>query len=397
LNNYHRNRIRAVAAAGAAAVFASPAGRLLAQPQGRPQSPEQGQGEVAPAAPAAQQQPQQRQRVPLEPPLKVGFVHAGSIHEVGWTHQHDLGRIALEKELGSQVECAYMERVPEGQDAERVLRDMVSQGRRLIFSTAFGFMDPTVRVAREFSDFAFENATGYKTLDNVAVYNARFYEGRYLAGLLAGHSSESGVIGYVAAMPIPEVLQGINAFTVAARSVNPKLEVRVIWINGWHDAERERDAALALISQGSDVLTHHTDTAAVAEVAEQKRRLLIGYNSDLREIAPTMHLASVTHHWGRYYIRRAREVLDGSWTSANTWGGLADDFVRLESFARRVPASVRREIRNRGEDIAKGRLLPFSGPLKSNDGKQRVADGFLTDEALHRMDWLVEGIVGKIR
>jgi simple sugar transport system substrate-binding protein len=333
----------------------------------------------------------------VEPPLKVGFVYVGSVGEAGWTHQHDLGRIALEKTLGASVECAYMERVPEGQDAERVIRDMVSQNRRLIFSTAFGFMDPTVRVAREFPDFAFENATGYKTMENVAVYNARFYEGRYLAGLLAGHASESGVIGYVAAMPIPEVLQGINAFTIAARSVNPKLEVRVIWVNSWFDAERERDAALSLISQGSDLLTHHTDTTAVAEVAEQKRRLLIGYNSDMRDVAPTVHLASVTHHWGRYYIRRAREVLDGTWSSTNTWGGIAEDFIRLESFSRRVPASLRREIRACSDDIATGKLLPFSGPLKSNDGKVRLEDGVMTDEALHQMDWLVEGVLGKIR
>ena len=373
LNNYHRSRIRVAVAAGAGLLLAAPAGRLLAQ------------------------QPPARQRQPVEPPLKVGFVYVGSIDESGWTHQHDLGRIALEKELGTKVECAYMERVPEGQDAERVIRDMVSQGRRLIFTTAFGFMDPTVRVAREFPDFAFENATGYKTAENVAVYNARFYEGRYLAGLLAGHASESGVIGYVAAMPIPEVLRGINAFTIAARTVNPKLEVRVIWVNSWYDAERERDAALSLISQGADLLTHHTDTVAVAEVAEQKRRLLIGYNSDMREVAPTMQLASVTHHWGRYYIKRARAVLDGSWTTANTWGGLAEDFIRLDSLSRRVPASVRREIRVHGELIAKGKLRPFSGPLKSNDGEVRVEDGFLTDEALQRMDWLVEGIIGKIR
>ena len=343
------------------------------------------------------QQPPVRSRLPVEPPLKVGFVYVGSVTEAGWTRQHELGRIALERALGSSVEAAYVERVPEGQDAERVIRDMVSQGRRLIFSTAFGFMDPTVRVAREFPDFAFENATGYKTLENVAVYNARFYEGRYLAGLLAGHSSESGVIGYVAAMPIPEVLQGINAFTIAARTVNPKLEVRVIWVNSWYDAEREREAALSLISQGADLLTHHTDTATVAEVAEQKRRLLIGYNSDMRDVAPTMHLASVTHHWGRYYIRRAREVLDGTWTSTETWGGLDEDFIRLESFSRRVPSSVRQEIRARNEDIARGKLLPFSGPLKSNDGQLRVGEGVMDDDALHRMDWLVEGIIGRIR
>jgi simple sugar transport system substrate-binding protein len=375
LNNNHRNRVRAVAAAGAGLLLASPAGRLLAQ------SPSQ----------------LPRVRLPLEPPLKVGFVYGGSVSEAGWTRQHELGRVALERALGTSVEAAYVERVPEGQDAERVIRDMVSQGRRLIFTTAFGFMDPTVRVARDFPDFAFENATGYKTLDNVAVYNARFYEGRYLAGLLAGHASDSGVIGYVAAMPIPEVLQGINAFTIAARTVNPKLEVRVIWVNSWFDAERERDAALSLISQGADLLTHHTDTVAVAEVAEQQRRRLIGYNSDMRDVAPSMHLASITHHWGRYYIRRAREVLDGTWTSANTWGGIDQDFIRLESFSRKVRSSVRQEIRKASEDIAEGRLIPFSGPLKSNDGKVRLGDGVMTDEALHRMDWLVEGVIGRIR
>ena len=368
LNYHHRSRIRAVAAAGAGLLLASPVGRLSAQP-----------------------------KAPLEPPLKIGFVYVGSITEAGWTHQHELGRLALEKSLGTAVESAYVERVPEGQDAERVIRDMVSQGRRLIFSTAFGFMDPTVRVAREFPDVAFENATGYKTAENVAVYNARFYEGRYLAGLIAGHASESGVIGYVAAMPIPEVLQGLNAFTIAARTVNPKLEVRVIWVNSWYDAERERDAALSLISQGADLLTHHTDTIAVAEVAEQKGRLLIGYHSDMREAAPTMHLASVTHHWGSYYIKRSRAVLGATWASADTWGGIADDFVRVESISRKMPASARREIRARNDDIAEGKLVPFSGPLKSNDGKVRLEDGVLTDDALHRMDWLAEGVIGKIR
>jgi simple sugar transport system substrate-binding protein len=336
-------------------------------------------------------------REPVAPPLKIGFVYVGSISEAGWTHQHELGRLALEKALGTSAESAYVERVPEGQDAERVLRDMVSQGRRLIFTTAFGFMDPTIRVARDFPGVAFENATGYKTSENVAVYNARFYEGRYLAGLIAGHASESGVIGYVAAMPIPEVLQGINAFTIAARTVNPKLEVRVIWVNSWYDAERERDAAFSLISQGADLLTHHTDTIAVAEVAEQKRRRLIGYHSDMKEAAPTMHLASVTHHWGSYYIKRSRAVLGGTWTSASTWGGMADDFVRVESLSRDVPASVRRQINARRDDIVDGRLVPFTGPLKSNDGKLRLGDGVLTDDALQQMDWLAEGVIGKIR
>lgn len=334
---------------------------------------------------------------PVEPPLKVGFVYVGSIAEVGWTHQHELGRLALDKSLGSLVETAYVERVPEGQDAERVIRDMVAQGRRLIFTTAFGFMDPTVRVAREFPEVAFENATGYKTSENVAVYNGRFYEGRYLAGLIAGHASESGVVGYVAAMPIPEVLQGINAFTIAARTINPKLEVRVIWVNSWYDEARERDAALSLISQGADLLTHHTDTLAVARVAQEKRRLLIGYHSDLKDIAPDVQLASVTQHWGRYYIERSRAMLDSNWASADTWGGIAEDFVRLESISSKLPLSVRRAVRASSAEIAAGKLLPFSGLLKSNEGKVQLEDGFMTDYALHHMDWLAEGVIGRIR
>ena len=329
--------------------------------------------------------------------LKACWVYVGPIGDFGYSYQHHQGLLDGQEHFGDKVETAYLENVSEGPDAERAFERLARQDCKIIFGTSFGFMDPMVKVAAKFPDVKFEHATGYKTAENVAVYNARFYEGRYLAGLLAGHASESGVIGYVAAMPIPEVLRGINAFTIAARTVNPKLEVRVIWVNSWYDAERERDAALSLISQGADLLTHHTDTVAVAEVAEQKRRLLIGYNSDMREVAPTMQLASVTHHWGRYYIKRARAVLDGSWTTANTWGGLAEDFIRLDSLSRRVPASVRREIRVHGELIAKGKLRPFSGPLKSNDGEVRVEDGFLTDEALQRMDWLVEGIIGKIR
>ena len=180
-------------------------------------------------------------------------------------------------------------------------------------------------------------------------------------------------------------------------TVNPKLEVRVIWVNSWYDEDRERDAALSLISQGADLLTHHTDTIAVAQVAEQKQRLLIGYHSDMKEVAPTMHLASVTHHWGRYYIKRSQAVLDGVWASADTWGGLAQDFVRVESISRKLPLWVRRTVQARRDEIADGKLVPFSGQLKSNDGKVRLEDGMLTDDALHRMDWLAEGVIGKIR
>lgn len=330
-------------------------------------------------------------------PLRVGFVHVGSVEDVGWTHQQDLGRIALEKTLGAQVQTDMVDQVPEGQEAERVIRDLIDRGCRLVFTTAYGFMDPTIRIARDFPGCVFENSTGYKTATNVGVYNARFYEGRYLAGLIAGHLSRSGVVGYVAAVPIPEVLQGINAFTMAARTVNPKFEVRVIWVNSWYDPAREHDAAMTLLSQGADLLTHHTDTVAVAEAAEQKGRMLIGYHSDLSKVAPSVHLASVTHHWGRYFISRTRDTIDGNWTSDQTWGGLKEDFVRIESISSKVPQSVRRQVRTATAAIESGKLDIFSGRLVNNDGKVLQEEGSLSDELLHKMDWLTEGVIGRIR
>lgn len=336
-------------------------------------------------------------RQPVDPPVDVGFIYVSPIGSAGWTHQHDLGRLALDRALPEQVRSRYVESVAEGPDAERVIRDLATQGCKLVFATSFGYMDAVIRVARSFPDQAFEHASGYKMADNVSVYNARFYEGRYLAGLIAGQMSRSHVIGYVAAMPIPEVLQGINAFTIAARSIDPRIEVRVVWTHAWYDPGRERDAALTLIGQRADLLTHHTDSPTVVQAAEERGVQSIGYHSDMSRLAPKHHLASVTHHWGDYYVSRVRALLDGKWTVGNRTGGLADRAVRLESIAAAVPQQTQQLVARRTREIAEKKRHPFIGPVVSNDGRTRIAaEAILDDDALGKMDWLVEGVVGRV-
>src|SRR5215468_11702160 len=256
---------------------------------------------------------------PADEPFKVGFVYVSPISDAGWTFQHDSGRKEMEKALGGKVVSKYVENVPEGADAERVIRELAQTGNKIIFTTSFGYMNPTIKVAQQFAKNDFEHATGYKTDANVGIYNARFYEGRYLAGIVAGKMTKTNVAGYVAAFPIPEVVQGINAFTQGMRSVNPKAEVKVIWTNSWFDPGREREAAETLISQGADVLTHHTDSTAVVQTAEAKKVYSVAYHSDMSKYGPNSQLTAVTHVWDKYYTDRAKAVLDGTWKPDNVW------------------------------------------------------------------------------
>ncbi len=333
---------------------------------------------------------------PASAQLKVGFVYVAPITDAGWVRQHEEGRQALQAALGPQVQTQYVENVPEGPDAERVIRDLARQGHRLIFTPSFGYMEPTLAVARDFPDVKFESITGYKTAPNVAVANARYYEGRYLAGIAAGRMSKTGVAGYVAGFPIPEVLQGINAFTLGMRSVNPKAQVRVVWLNDWFNPPRERDAAIALFNQDADVLAFHTASTAVMAVAQERGRLAIAYHSDMRKVAPDAQLLAVTHHWGDYYARRAHEVLAGRWASGNTWGGIREGMVKVGDFGPKVPEAVRQEVLARQRDIAAGRLKPFAGPFSDNEGRAILGAGqALTDAQILGMDYLVAGVVGK--
>lgn len=330
------------------------------------------------------------------PPLKVGFVYVSPVGDAGWTYQHDLGRRAMEKALGDKVRTTIVESVAEGPDAERVMRDLARQGNRLIFATSFGYLEPALRVAADFPDVRFEQTGGYKTAPNLNTYNARYYEGRYLAGLLAGKVSKSGVAGYVAGFPVPEVIQGINAFALGMRAVNANAVVKVVWLDTWFDPARERDAAITLINQGADVLTNHSASTAVVQTAEEKGVAVIAYQSDMRRIAPRAQLTAITHEWGGYYIKVARSVLDGTWKVRPVWGGMKDGFVRLAPFNASVPKDVASFVAAREADLVAGHLHPFAGRIVDRDGRVRLEAGLMPDAQIATMNWFAQGVVGTL-
>ncbi len=331
-------------------------------------------------------------------PLKIGFVYVGPIGDGGWTYQHDQGRLAVEAEFGDRVETIYQESVPEGADAERVLTQMALGGAGLIFTTSFGYMDATVNVAAKFPDVKFEHATGYKRADNVATYDARFYEGRAVIGTIAGRMTKTNKIGYIASFPIPEVIQGINSSFLHARKVNPDVEMVVIWAYTWFDPAKEADAAKAMIEQGVDVILQHTDsTAPLAEAAKTEGIIGFGQASDMAAYMPTPRVSSIIDNWAPYYIKRVQAALDGTWESTNTWGGIADGEVVIGEITEAVPAEVKAEAEAMRDQIAAGSYHPFTGPINKQDGSAWLAEGEVaTDEQLVAMDFYVEGMAGEI-
>jgi len=336
-------------------------------------------------------------QAPAQTPVKVGFVYVSPISDAGWTFQHDQGRKQMEQALGSKVQSKYVENVAEGADAERVIRELAQSGNTIIFTTSFGYMNPTEKVAKQFPKNDFMHATGYKMGPNMGNYNARFYEGRYLTGVIAGKMTKSNILGYVAAFPIPEVLQGINAFARGARSVNPKAEVRVIWVNSWYDPGKEREAALTLISQGADIVTHHTDSTAVVQAAEEKGKYAFGYHSDMSKYGPKAHLTATTHQWGDFYTRQVQEVIAGTWKPTSTWGGYKEGMIKLAPLNPAVPADVKETVVKLEGELKAGKFHPFTGPVKDQSGKERVPAGkVISDDELGKMDYYVEGVAGNL-
>ena len=330
-------------------------------------------------------------------PTKVGFVYVGPIGDHGWTYRHDKGRLAIEEAFGDKVETSYVESVPEGADAERVIRKLASSGHDLIFTTSFGYMNPTVKVAKQFPNVKFEHATGYKRSKNVSTYAARFYEGRVIAGILAGRMTKSNVIGYIGSFPIPEVVRGINAFTLAMRKVNPDAEVKVVWVNSWYDPGKEGDAAKALIDQGADIILQHTDSPAPLQVAQERGVFAVGQASDMTHFGPKAHLTSIVDVWDSYYIAKTKAVMDGTWTSEDTWTGLKAGMLEMATYNEAIPDEVVAEAEAAREAIEAGTLHPFQGPIMDQDGNEMVAAGAVAEDgALLSMDWYVQGVQGKL-
>jgi simple sugar transport system substrate-binding protein len=316
----------------------------------------------------------------------------------GWTFAHDNARKALEKEFGDKIKTSFAENVPESADAERVIRDMATQGNKLIFGTTFGYMEPMLKVAPDFKDVKFEHATGFKQADNMRTYDSRTYEGAYMAGIIAGKMTKSNTLGVVASIPIPEVIRNINSFTLGAQSVNPKVKTKVVWVNGWFDPPKETEAATSLMNGGADVLFQNTDSPAVLKAAEAKGKRAFGWDSDMTAYGPKAHLASAVINWGPYYIKATKEALDGSWKGgSNVWWGVIEGAVDIVSIAADVPAETKAKVEQVKKGLADGSFVIWRGPITDNTGKVQIAkDAAANDRFLDGLSFYVMGVEGKV-
>lgn len=327
--------------------------------------------------------------------LKACWVYTGPIGDFGYSYQHDQGRLEVEKALGDKVETAYLENVSEGPDADRAFERLAREGCKLIFGTSFGFMDAEVKVAKKFPKVMFEHATGYKTGDNLGIYNARFYEGRYVLGQIAAKESKSGVAGYIVSFPIPEVVMGINSFMLGAQSINPNFKAKIVWVNSWFDPGKEADAAKALFDQGADIIVQHTDSTAALQVAEERKLHGFGQSSDMIKFAPNAQLTSLTDEWGPYYISRVQAAIDGTWKPDNVWLGIKDGAVKLAPFTN-MPDDVKAMAEATTKKIADG-WNPFTGPIAKQDGTPWLKDGEVADDGtLLGMNFYVKGVDDKL-
>jgi len=329
---------------------------------------------------------------------KVGFVYVGPIGDGGWTYEHDKGRLAVEEAFGDKVETVYVESVAEGPDSERVMTQMALDGADLIFTTSFGYMDPTINVAAKFPNVKFEHATGYKRADNVSTYSARFYEGRAIQGHIAGRMTKSNIIGYIGSYPIPEVIRGINSAFIHARKANPDVQFKIVWAYTWFDPAKEADAAKVLIEQGADVVLQHTDSTAPQAAAQEAGNVItFGQASDMAQYAPFPRVSSIIDDWAPYYIARTKAVMDGTWTSTDTWDGIGAGMVGIGEISDAVPADVKAEALALKASLADGSYHAFTGPLNKQDGTPFLAAGDVADDGtLAGMNFYVEGIEGDI-
>ena len=330
--------------------------------------------------------------------IKVGFVYVGPVGDGGWTYEHDQGRKAVVAAFGDRVETIYQESVPEGADSERVMTQMALQGADLIFTTSFGYMDPTINVAKKFPNVKFEHATGYKRADNVSTYSARFYEGRAVQGHIAGKMTKTNKIGYIGSFPIPEVIRGINSAYIHAKKVNPDVEFNIVWAYTWFDPAKEADAANALIEQGCDVILQHTDSTAPQAAAEKAGNVItFGQASDMAEFGPLPRVSSIINDWGPYYVARTQAVLDGTWTSMDTWDGIGPGMVKIGEISSAVPADLKAEAEALRDALGSGEYHAFTGPVNKQDGTAWLAAGETADDGtLAGMNFYVEGLTGTI-
>jgi len=334
---------------------------------------------------------------PKAEPLKIAFAYVGPVGDGGWTFAHDNARKAIEKEFGDKIVTSFVENVPESADAERVIRDMASQGNKVIFGTTFGYMETMLKLAPEFKDVKFEHATGYKTADNMRTYDSRTYEGAYMAGLIAGKMSKTGTLGVVASVPIPEVIRNINSFTLGAQTSNPKIKTKVVWVNEWFNPPKETEAATSLINGGADVLFQNTDSPAVLKTAQDKGKRAFGWDSDMTAYGPKAHLASAIINWTPYYTKATKDALEGTWTTGGVWWGVKEGAIDLVSVAEDVPAETKAKVDEVRAGLKAGTFSIWKGPLVDNTGKTILKDGEVADDKfLSGVMFYVKGVEGKV-
>ena len=355
-----------------------------------------GKKEAAAPAPAASTPAAAAAPAKAEP-LKIAFAYVGPVGDGGWTFAHDNGRKAVEKEYGDKVVTSFVEKVPESADAERVIRDMASQGNKLIFGTTFGYMEPMLKVAGDLKDVKFEHATGYKTAENMRTYDSRTYEGAYMAGVIAGKMTKSNTLGVVGSIPIPEVIRNINSFTMGAQSVNPKITTKVVWVNEWFNPPKETEAATALINSGADVLMQNTDSSAVLQTAEKMGKRAFGWDSDMTAYGPKAHLGSAVINWGPYYVKAVGEALAGKWTTGQAWWGVKEGAIDMVSVAADVPDETKKRIDEVKAGLKDGSFSIWKGPIMDNTGKELLAAGTTADDKfLGGLKTYVKGVEGKV-
>ncbi len=344
--------------------------------------------EASAAAPAA---------VAASGPLKIAFAYIGPVGDAGWTYAHDRGRLEMEKELGDKVKTTFVEKVPEGPEAERVIRDLVGQGNTLIFGTTFGYMEPMLKVAADNPNVKFEHGTGYKTAPNMRTYDARTYEGAYMAGVIAGGITKSNTLGVVGSIPIPEVIRNINAFTLGAQSVNPKIKTKVVWVNAWFDPPKETEGAQSLLNQGADVLFQNTDSSAVLQAAEKAGKHAFGWDSDMSKFGPKSHLASAVINWGPYYTKATKDALEGTWQTGGVWWGVKEGAIDLVSISDAVPGELKAKVETVKNGLKDGSFVIWKGPIVGQDGKEVVAkDTVADDKFLGGINFYVKGVEGSV-
>ncbi|MBL8377774.1 MAG: BMP family ABC transporter substrate-binding protein [Burkholderiales bacterium] len=375
-----RRNVLLVSALGAALALAG-CGQEAPKPAEKP-------AEKAAAAPPPPPKPE---------PLKVAFAYVGPVGDGGWTFAHDTGRKEAEKEFGDKIKTSFVENVPESADAERVIRDMASQGNKLIFGTTFGYMEPMLKLAPEFKDVKFEHATGYKSAENMRVYDVRAYEGAYVAGMIAGKMTKTNTLGFVASIPIPEVIRNINAFTLGAQSTNPKVKTKVVWVNKWFDPGKEAEAATSLINGGADVLLQNTDSSAVLQTAEKMGKFAFGWDSNMTAYGPKAHLASAIINWGPYYKKAIKDALEGTWKVETNWWGMKEGAIDVVAIGDMVPADLKKMAEDKKADIKDGKFHVWTGPMVDNTGKEVLAkDAKGDDKFIAGIMFYVKGVEGKV-